>query len=150
MQRRNFTKALGLLAGLFALPRQVSAQSCEVKEYVALLTQSDIDAPVVSVKKNTLGGEVVWERVGTGIFRGTLEGAFPEADTVFNTQGFSLGRFDDPSVTLGMYCLDRADDNACLLLQNVAVIDGLTIPTCILEDYIFRPILIEIRVYPEP
>lgn len=149
MQRRQFTKGLGLIAGLLGLGvTRTAAQTPVVKEYVALLTQSGTDAPVVSVKKNTLGGEVIWERLAEGLYRGVLENAFPEADTVYNTPGFSLARFDDPSVTLGMYCLGRSSDDAVLLLQNVAVIDGVTLPTCVPQDWINQPILIEIRVYP--
>ena len=46
-------------------------------EYVALLSQSGTDAPVATVLKNTLGGTVVWTRLGSGSFQGALTGAFP-------------------------------------------------------------------------
>lgn len=46
------------------------------KVYTALLTQSGTDAPVATVLENTLGGDVVWTRDGTGQYRGTLNGAF--------------------------------------------------------------------------
>ena len=47
-----------------------------VKEYVALLTQTGTDAPVATVLKNTLGGEVVWTRDDVGVYAGTLSNTF--------------------------------------------------------------------------
>jgi hypothetical protein len=44
--------------------------------YVALLTQSGTDAPIATVLGNTLGGTVVWTRLGVGWYAGTLAGAF--------------------------------------------------------------------------
>lgn len=38
------------------------------KVYKALLSQSGTDAPVATVLENTLGGEVVWSRVGIGLY----------------------------------------------------------------------------------
>lgn len=49
------------------------------KRYRALLTQTGTDAPVATVLENTLGGTLVWTRVGVGAYRGTLTGAFPIA-----------------------------------------------------------------------
>lgn len=47
-------------------------------EYVALLSQDgDPTVPVATVLKNTLGGTVVWTRVNSGDYVGTLAGAFP-------------------------------------------------------------------------
>lgn len=48
----------------------------EPKVYIALLTQSGTDAPVATVLKNTLGGEVVWSYDAVGQYEGTLVGAF--------------------------------------------------------------------------
>lgn len=48
-----------------------------VKRYVALLTQSDTDAPVATVLENSLGGTVVWTRDGVGKYTATLADAFP-------------------------------------------------------------------------
>jgi len=45
------------------------AEATEPKVYVALPTQSGTDAPVATVLKNTLGGEVVWTYVGIGYYR---------------------------------------------------------------------------------
>jgi hypothetical protein len=46
--------------------------------YSAVLSQSGTSAPtVLQVNENTLGGTVVWTRSTTGIYIGTLSGAFP-------------------------------------------------------------------------
>ena len=59
------------------------------KKYVALLAQSDEDAPVVTVLENTLGGAIVWTRQGYACYRATLTGAFPTGKTLIKT---ALGR----------------------------------------------------------
>lgn len=65
-------------------------------EYRALLTQAGTDAPTATVTKNTLGGTVVWTRVDTGIYKGTLSGAFTLNKTsvfVGNTYGGTENMF---------------------------------------------------------
>jgi hypothetical protein len=52
------------------------------KEYVAVFSQTSTQDPEVSVKKNNLGGEVVWTREDVGVYVGTLTGAFPAGRTV--------------------------------------------------------------------
>ena len=59
------------------------------KKYVALLAQSDEDAPVETVLENTLGGTIAWTRQGYACYRATLTGAFPAGKTLIKT---SLGR----------------------------------------------------------
>lgn len=60
-----------------------------VKTYRAALTQTGTDAPVATVRENTLGGEVVWTRSLAGSYVGTLAGAFPTAQTVVSPTGYS-------------------------------------------------------------
>ena len=45
------------------------------KKYVALMTQTGTAAPTVIVLENTIG-DIVWTRDSTGIYEGTLTGAF--------------------------------------------------------------------------
>ena len=45
------------------------------KKYVALMTQTGTAAPTVVVLENTIG-DIVWTRASTGLYRGTLIGAF--------------------------------------------------------------------------
>jgi hypothetical protein len=59
------------------------------KRYVALLAQSDEDAPVVTVLENALGGAIAWTRQGFACYRAALTGAFPAGKTLIKT---SLGR----------------------------------------------------------
>ena len=52
------------------------------KVYKALITQEGTADPTVIVLENTLGGEVVWDRISAGEYTATLEGAFIEGKTV--------------------------------------------------------------------
>ena len=52
-----------------------------VQRYVALLTQASTTAPVATVLANELSGAIVWARSSTGIYTGTLTGAFLSAAT---------------------------------------------------------------------
>ena len=45
------------------------------KKYVALMSQSGTAAPTVTVLENSIG-DIVWTRASTGLYRGTLIGAF--------------------------------------------------------------------------
>ncbi len=64
------------------LAAQIAPQPA-YKVYTALLTQSGTDAPVATVLENTLGGEVVWSRVGVGIYSAILANAFTADNTIF-------------------------------------------------------------------
>lgn len=64
--------------------------------YTALLNQYNLNAPVPTVFKNTLGGVVVWTRVSIGTYRGTLANAFTTNKTFisisvdyFNSNAFT-------------------------------------------------------------
>lgn len=49
--------------------------------YTALISQSGTDAPAVLVLENTLSAPIVWTRVDTGIYAGTLTGEFTSGKT---------------------------------------------------------------------
>lgn len=52
------------------------------KKYVALLSQSGTNAPVVTtLLENTLPGTIVWTRTSAGLYYGTLTGAFTNLKT---------------------------------------------------------------------
>lgn len=51
------------------------------KVYSAIFHQEGTDDPTVEVLENTIG-EIVWTRTQTGVFTGTLEGAF-QSDKTF-------------------------------------------------------------------
>ena len=107
------------------------------KVYTALLTQSGTDAPVATVLENTLGGTVVWSRLGIGSFRATLVGAFTLNKTVFYSDSRSGYTFwagiiqaskDFTTDTIEFYTLDSV--------------------TGFNTDERLRNSFVEIRVYP--
>lgn len=53
-----------------------------IKIWAGMLSQSGTSAPTATVIYNSLGGTVVWTRVGTGIYRGTLVDAFTSSKTI--------------------------------------------------------------------
>jgi hypothetical protein len=57
------------------------------KVYRALLTQSGTDAPLVEIRENTLGVNVVWTRQSQGICYGTAEGVFVPNKTFIPNYG---------------------------------------------------------------
>lgn len=52
------------------------------KKYVANLLQSSTSDPSATVFENTLGN-IVWSRLSTGLYKGTLNGAFTSADMTY-------------------------------------------------------------------
>lgn len=63
----------------------INAITKPYKVYVALLTQGGTNAPTVIVLENTLGGSIVWSYSATGVYYGTLTGAFTsDKTTVLN------------------------------------------------------------------
>lgn len=51
------------------------------KVYSALIKQTAANAPIITVLENNLGGTIVWTRSETGVYIGTLTGAFPLGKT---------------------------------------------------------------------
>jgi hypothetical protein len=96
----------------FDLPRMVreafkrlNTQSTpKYKVYTALLTQTGTDAPVATVLENTLGN-IVWSRVDTGIYNGTMANTFLENKTIgfFN---YNLSQGDEIFMTIERISLD--------------------------------------------
>lgn len=83
MDRRYFTRGLGLL-GLLVLPwNKVTAQTSEPLTYKAKLTQTNDTAPVADEIVNTLGCNVDWIYHDLGTYIGEIEIDFPEDSKVF-------------------------------------------------------------------
>lgn len=97
--------------------------------YTALLTQTDTNAPVATVLKNTLDGTVVWSYVEQGVFSGTLPGAFTENKTVLFSGG-SGGEF-------GLFWIDA---NTIAAISNTSAGSP--------ENNQLNKSTVEIRVYP--
>lgn len=98
--------------------------------YTALLSQTGTGAPVATVLQNTVG-DIVWVRNSGGVYRGTLNGAFPLGKfwSVISYSGESV------DITLS---IERINDNYFLILVN----DGIG------GDGALTNTPIEIRVYP--
>jgi hypothetical protein len=102
------------------------------KKYIALISQTGSAAPTVVVLENTIG-DIVWTRASTGLYRGTLIGAFTldKTYTMMNvtlTDGIvNVYRFSDDTVRV-----------ATTNLQN---------PTASYHDNHLLNNTIEIRVY---
>jgi len=84
-----------------------SSENVPPKEYIALLSQVNTDAPIATVYKNELGGTVVWTYKTTGVYTGTLAGAFPTNKTTgyaslqtrgSNPRSYIVGRATDDTV----------------------------------------------------
>ena len=52
------------------------------KKYIATLLQTSTTDPLATVLENTIG-DIVWTRLSIGYYRGTLNSAFPSADTTY-------------------------------------------------------------------
>lgn len=103
--------------------------------YTAIINQSGVLAPTVSVLKNTLGGTLVWTYDGVGTYLGTLAGVFTSASKVF---------FIQPSIMIvnsGVAGLFFNNSNSVVL--NTFSDVALTTPA----DSLLTDTSIEIRVY---
>ena len=83
----------------------VSTVNIEPKEYQAVLTVNGALSPSISVKKNTLSGDISWAYSSTGTWTGTLSGAFASGRTYIYAQ--QQGRGSTPRYYTG----ERTDNN---------------------------------------
>lgn len=112
-----------------------------VKVYRALLTQDASDAPVATVRENSLGGTVVWTRTGAGEYVGTLTGAFLAAKYFIARPSNSYAVAGElASVTL----LRGSDDTVLMKVQKTDV----TIPETVYADGYLVECSVEILTYP--
>lgn len=111
------------------LPAQIA-----MKEYIAMITQEDLDAPTYTVFKNTLG-QIAWSRQTTGKYLGTLTGAFPADHTWLIISTVKQPNADDISKITQFI---RQDDN----IVRIWTSDGANY-----ADNILIGQMIEIRVY---
>lgn len=101
--------------------------------YVALLTQSGTNAPVATILENTIG-DIIWTRVSTGLYKGTLTGAFLATKTaVYLTNGGNIA----PPAIFNTY----ADTVNTITLKSVRADTGTV------TDSLVNTATLEIRVY---
>ena len=112
----------------------VSGTASPYKVYTALLSQTDSSDPVAIVLANTLSGDIVWTRTTTGVYFGTLSGAFTNnLTTVSCNYGIVSG---DASIITGF----RSNSNV-IRVQTYKASDKS------LSEMKGSLIFIEIRVY---
>jgi hypothetical protein len=101
------------------------------KRYIALISQTGISDPTVTVLENTIG-DIVWTRNLAGEYIGTLIGAFPQNKTYLITQGWANQSFE----TINMFWF--TNDDITILTTDPALIQ---------LDGVLNYNTIEIRVY---
>lgn len=101
------------------------------KTYVALLSQTGTNAPIVTVLENTLGGTIVWSRSSAGVYHGTLTGAFIVGKTTMNASVTTSSSLIASGTTL-----------------DIAAINTQKADTLVSTDGQLANAMIEIRVYP--
>lgn len=109
------------------------------KVYTFLFTQEGTSAPEVVILENTIGN-IVWTRLNTGSYVGTLSGAFPTNKTIFTClQGEFLRNLQ----------LDEGEDG---IVMNVQIATNNTVSINLTGasglDSKFSNTPFEIRVYP--
>ena len=97
------------------------------KVYTALISQSGIADPTITILENTIGS-IVWTRTTTGAYKGTLLGTFTTSKTIAFISGsqliysdptfYDIRRFDDNSVILSTY---KSGINTDTMLSNTSI-----------------------------
>ena len=103
------------------------------KVYKVLISQEGTADPTVVVLENTLGGEVVWNRVSAGEYTATLEGAFTEGKTVCIPPVSCINN--------GIGGMERNNDNEIILATQTLALRAS-------EDELIYNSYLEIQVYP--
>jgi hypothetical protein len=104
------------------------------KIYVALISQTGTSAPTVTILENTLG-DIVWTRASTGLYYGTLTGAFLASKTFVIGGSADINAGGGDFATLDIKRLDN-DKIYLYTYDNFTPADSLLVNTSI-----------EIRVY---
>jgi len=100
--------------------------------YSATLNQTDTDNPIVNTLENSIGN-IVWTRITTGMYWGTLVGAFPVDKTHLSIT---------PSSPTGSYSIFRNSDDIIVVKTQ----DNGTVPFTDSDDKLFNN-SIRIEVY---
>jgi hypothetical protein len=101
------------------------------QKYIATISQAGILDPTITILENTLG-DIVWARIGVGVYRGTLTNAFPNADKVYLHLSNS-----------------KLNNQNAIVVTSVNDIDIFTYDlTNVGQDNMLTDNTIEIRVYP--
>ena len=114
------------------------------KKYVATLSQSNTNDPVVTVLENTLG-TLVWTRDSAGWYYGTLANAFPTATKVHIIVGNQFFVNEKGGIIINKEVVsDRYDADSVFI--GTSLFDIVSSGT-LLSDNVLNNTPIEIRVY---
>ncbi len=106
------------------------------KIYKGLIQQNDSNNPNIILFENTIGN-IVWTRLNTGEYIGTLAGAFPQFKT---SVSININAYLGSSFPIAIVS-DRQDDNI------VSIVTFLSNSTGTKQDGLLTVCPIEIRVY---
>jgi hypothetical protein len=106
------------------------------KVYTALLTQSGAGNPPTAVVLENTIGNIVWSYISTGLYKGTLTGAFPEDETAMF---ITSSRWNGDAI---MYISLAGGD-----VPNGVVVETLDVPSYTSADGLLYKTTVEIRVY---
>jgi len=99
------------------------------KKYVATISQTGTADPTVTVLENTIG-DIVWTRVGVGVYQGVLLGAFPDQDKTYllinqNTQSGGqinyINWFDVDTIEISTLDTTFTPDDSLLLNTTIEI-----------------------------
>lgn len=132
---RQLEQLIGV-ANAISMTTTTTTTLAPYKVYTALLTQNGGDPPTAIVLENTLGGSIVWTYISTGVYKGTLTGAFPEDKTAMF---ITSSRWNGDAI---MYISLAGGD-----IPNGVVVETLDVPTYTSADDLLYKTTVEIRVY---
>lgn len=116
-------------------------QGINIKQYVALMTQTGTDIPTVNILHNTIGN-IIWTRTGIGDYTGTLNNTFTTNKTICNNGGASL----QPQSNAVIAYLQITSQNENTV--SVQLYDDLQYTNFIELSTLQGSILINITIYP--
>jgi hypothetical protein len=99
------------------------------KKYIATVSQTGTADPTVTVLENTIG-DIVWTRVGVGVYQGVLLGAFPDQDKTYllinqNTQSGGqinyINWFDVDTIEISTLDTTFTPDDSLLLNTTIEI-----------------------------
>jgi hypothetical protein len=99
------------------------------KKYVATISQTGTSDPTVTILENTIG-DIMWTRVGVGVYQGVLSTAFPDQDKTYlminqNTQSGGqinyINWFDASTIEIATLDTTFTPDDSLLLNTTIEI-----------------------------
>jgi hypothetical protein len=132
---RQLEQLIGV-ANIISVTTTTTTTLAPYKVYTALLTQSGVSNPPTAVVLENTIGNIVWSYISTGLYKGTLTGAFPEDETAMF---ITSSRWNGDAI---MYISLAGGD-----VPNGVVVETLDVPSYTSADDLLYKTTVEIRVY---